>query len=149
MSRVTPALRKFAEQLLAREAKATKSSTSIPGQAFPVIEKLRPHLTNFLGKTGFRALLARALVLATAENPTLRAVHISAEGNWAGLEELEAQVRPANFFEARVALVAQLLGLLVAFIGEALMLQLVSDAWPNHSFNNLDFGKRERNEKAI
>ena len=61
MSRVTPALRSFAEQLLAREAKATKSSTSFSGQAFPVIEKLRPHLTNLLGKTGFRALLARAI----------------------------------------------------------------------------------------
>ena len=43
--------------------------------------------------------------------------------------------------------VAQLLGLLVTFIGEELTLRLVREVWPKLSPNNLDFGKGDNNEK--
>lgn len=139
MSRATPQLRKFAEQLIAHEAKVRKSSTSHSGRAFTVVEKLRPHLTNLMGMAGFRALLARSLTLAAAEVVWLRVVQLNADGTWEGLDELEAQVSPADFLEARVVALAQLIGLLVAFIGKNLTLRLVGEIWPSLSLNELDF----------
>jgi len=44
-------------------------------------------------------------------------------------------------FEGRVVLLAQLLGLLVAFIGEDLTLRLVREVWPKLSINDVNFGK--------
>jgi hypothetical protein len=100
-----------------------------------------------MGKVGFRELLSRALALANAEVPWLRAVHVKADGSFEGLDELGAQVDPDEIFEGRVVLLAQLLGLLVTFIGEDLTLRLVREVWPKLSLNNLDFGKGDKNEK--
>jgi hypothetical protein len=44
------------------------------------------------------------------------------------------------------ALVAQLLGLLVTFIGEPLTLSLVREVWPGAPFNDTTFKKKESNE---
>jgi hypothetical protein len=54
------------------------------------------------------------------------------------LEELHTQLDPAEFFEGSVVLLAQVLGLLVAFIGENLTVSLVREVWPKVSLNNLD-----------
>ena len=116
-----------------------KSSTSPSGRVFTVVEKLRPPLTNLMGMAGFRALLARSLTLAAAEVVWLRVVQLNADGTWEGLDELEAQVGPADFLEARVVALAQLIGLLVAFIGKNLTLRLVGEIWPSLSLNELDF----------
>ena len=67
---------------------------------------------------GFRELLSCALPRAQAEIPWLGAVHVKADGTLEGLEELNAKRNPDELFEGGVVLVAQLLGLLVAFIGE-------------------------------
>ena len=82
-----------------------------------------------MGEGGFRALLARALALAAAEVPWLRAVQVKADGTLAGWEELPAQLDPDEYLEGRVVLLAQLLGLLVAFIGEKLTLRLMREVW--------------------
>jgi hypothetical protein len=141
MNRATPKLRDFAERLIAYETSRNKSSkTKIPA-AFFVGEKLRPHLAALMGNVGFHALLSRALALANAEVPWLRAVHVKSDGSLEGLDELDAQVDPEEVFEGRLVLLAQLLGLLVAFIGENLTLRLVRDVWPKLSLDNLDFGK--------
>ena len=95
-----------------------------------------------MGNGGFRALLSRALALASAEVPWLSAVHVDGDGALDGLAELEAQVDPGEIAEGRVVLLAQLLGLLVAFIGEDLTLRLTREAWPKLSFNDLDFSRR-------
>jgi hypothetical protein len=68
-------------------------------------------------------------------------MHIKADGSFDGLDELGAQVDPDEIFKGRVVLLAQLLGLLVAFIGEDLTLRLVREVWPKLPLNNLDFGK--------
>jgi len=95
-----------------------------------------------MGKAGFRALLSRALALANAEVPSLRAVRVNADGSLEGFEELYAQLPPEEFFEGRVVLLAQLLGLLVAFIGENLTLRLVREVWPKLPRpNDLDVSK--------
>ena len=144
----TPKLRKLAQFLIVREATAGASSTSRAVRAFSIIEKLRPHLTNLMGNAGFAALLARALVLASTEFAWLGVVRLSADGAWEGLEELDATVSANDFLDARVRVLAHLLGLLVAFVGERLMLRLVTEVWPDLSLNDLDFGKKGKNEKA-
>jgi len=101
-----------------------------------------------MGNAGFHALLSRALALANAEVPWLRAVNVNAGGSFEGLDKLGAQVDPDEIFEGCVVLLAQLLGLLVAFIGEDLTLRLVREVWLKLSFNDLDFGKGYKNEKA-
>ena len=141
MSRATPQIRAFAEHLIAYETRGHKSSETKPTVAMLVVEKLRPQLANLMGKAGFRALLARSLALASTDVPWLRAVHVKSDGSFEGLDELEAQVDPDDFFEGRVVLLAQLLGLLVAFIGESLTLRLMGDVWPRLSVNNFDFDK--------
>jgi hypothetical protein len=141
-------MRELAERLIAYETRENKSSETKTSGPFLVGEKLRPHLAPLMGKVGFRALLSRALALANAEVPWLRAVHIKADGSFDGLDELGAQVDPDEISKGRVVLLAQLLGLLVAFIGEDLTLRLVREVWPKLSINNLDFGKGYKNEKA-
>jgi len=139
-------MRDFAERLIGHETRKNKSSETKTPAACRVAEKLRPHLATLMGNLGFRALLSRALALANAEVPWLRAVHVNADGSLEGLDELGAQVDPDEIFEGCVALLAQLLGLLVAFIGEDLTLRLVREVWPKLSLNNLDAGKGDKNE---
>jgi hypothetical protein len=54
-----------------------------------------------------------------------------------GLDELAAQVDPKEIAEGSIVLVAQLLGLLVAFIGENLTVRLVREVWPKLSLSDL------------
>ncbi len=130
MNRVNPKLRNFARHLIIHEAKILEPAGSHPPAAFPVVEKLRPHLAILMGRIGFRSLLARALALAGAEVPWLRNLHLKPDGMLPRVDELAAPVVPADRFEGQVVLVAQLLGLLVAFIGENLTFRLVAEALP-------------------
>jgi hypothetical protein len=139
-------MRDFAERLIAYETKGNKSSKTKTAAIFLVGEKLRLHLTALMGKVGFRALLSRALVLANAEAPSLHAVHVKADGSFGGLDELGGQVGPEKIAEGSVVLLAQLLGLLVAFIGGSLTLRLVHEIWPKIPLNELDFGSGDKND---
>jgi len=141
-------MRDFAERLIAYETRGNKSSETKTSVAFLVGEKLRPQLAALMGNVGFRALLSRALALSNAEIPWLRAVHVKADGSFETLDELGAQVGPDAIFESRVVLLAQLLGLLVTFIGELLTLRLVREVWPKLSLNDVDLGTGDKNEKA-
>lgn len=129
MNRATPPTRELAGCLIAFETqKLTFPDTSVSG-AFRVCERLRPHLATYMGSAGFRALLSRALALAGAEVPWLRLVQVKADGSLGGLERLETQVDPKELTEGGLVLVAQVLALLMAFVGEDLTLQLVREVW--------------------
>jgi nicotinic acid phosphoribosyltransferase len=129
-------MRDFSERLIAHATRGNKSSKTETPAIFLVVEKLRPNLATLLGKLGFRALLSRALALTTSEIAWLRAVHVKADGSLEGLHELEAQLDPEEIAEGTVVLLAQLLGLLVLFIGESLTLRLVRDVWPKLSLDD-------------
>ena len=148
MSRAPPPMRDFAERLIAYEMRGNKSSETKSPAAFHVCEKLGPHLTTLMGNAGFRALLLRALALANDEVAWLRAVHVQADGSLERLDDPAAHVGPHEIFEGSVVLLAQLLGLLVAFIGEILTLQLVLEVWPKLPVHDFDFNKRDENEKT-
>jgi hypothetical protein len=148
MSHVTPTMREFASRLSAYEARGDKSGAKNPPPTFSVCEKLRPHLATLVGKAGYRALLLRAMALAGAEVPWLRGVAVAPDGSFEGLEKLHAKLDPQEFIQGRSALLAQLLGLLVAFIGENLTLRLVREIWPGIPVGDLDFGNGGKNEKS-
>lgn len=128
----TPKLKDIARRLLAYEAAADTLPTANSSAAFRVCEQVRLPLARLLGTDGFRALLSRALALAGAEMPWLRALHIKSDGALEGLEndELTAKLDARAVANGEVLLVAQLLGLLVTFIGPALTLRLLHDIWP-------------------
>jgi hypothetical protein len=118
----------LAQQLLAHEAAAGNSSEANTLALLRVSEKLRQIVGTLAGTTGFRMLLARALVLAKAQDPALVAVRVELDGSLKGLSEIEKKA-----LETHVLLIAQLLDLLVSFIGEALVLHLIQDVWPDFS----------------
>jgi hypothetical protein len=143
MSRATPQMRDFAERLIAYETSGNNSSGTKPSVAFPVCDKLRPHLATLMGNTGVRSLFSRALAQAEAEIPSLRAVQVNPDGSLAGWDKLEVQADPEELVRGNVVLVAQLLGLLVAFIGDTLMLRIVCDVWPKLGLNDLILYERD------
>jgi hypothetical protein len=122
----SPRMRDYAQQLLAYEAAAHNASELNMAAVFRVFEALRRPLSTLAGASGFRALLVRALMLAKAQVPSLSAVQVKPDGSLEGLNKL----RNNEDAEAGVVLIAQLLGLLVAFIGESLMLRILLDVWP-------------------
>ena len=139
MSRVTSQMRDFAERLIAYESRGSNATGTTTLAALPVCEKLRPQLANLMGHTGFRALLARARARAEAELPLLSAMQVTADGSLTWLDRLEVQADPEELATGSVVVVAELLGLLVAFIGEKLTLQIVSDVWPKLPLTDLNF----------
>jgi len=137
-------MRVFAERLIAYETRGNESSGTKNPAAFPVCDKLRPHLATLMGNTGVRTLLSRALAQAEREVPSLRALRVKADGSLEHSGELEVQADPQELAKGSVVLVAQLLGLLVAFIGEKLALRIVCDAWPKLALNDLNLLERDR-----
>ena len=92
-----------------------------------------------MGNGGHRALLMRALALAGAEVPWLRDIRIASDGTLERPGPADESVDPDEAREGGVVLVAQLLGLLVAFIGERLTQQLVREIWPKLPASDSNF----------
>ena len=145
MNQPTPQMRDIAERLLDGETSEINSVGTAILPAAPVCEKLRAPLAALMGRSGFRTLLSRALARAGQKVPSLRAVRIDAEGALERSNEAAAPLGTAKDkdVEASVALVAQLLELLVAFIGENLTLRLLRDIWPNLPLNEWNFDMRD------
>ena len=125
MDTPSASVRALARRLLALEA-ASGASSAHQHEVVRVCQKLRLSVTRFAGANGFASLLRRSLALARADVPSLKSVTLTPEGC---LEEIE-QLASDGATEASAAITAHLLGLLVTFIGEPLMLRLVRDAWP-------------------
>jgi hypothetical protein len=123
----SPEIREFAKRLVIYEA----AGDSPPGTDLPaevrVAEKLRQPLSRLAGVSGFRALLVRALTLAKAQAPGLVSVKVNPDGSLEGLGESGNRAQDS---ETGVILIAELLGLLAAFVGGAFTFRLVLDVWP-------------------
>jgi hypothetical protein len=129
-------MRTLARQLLAMDAAVggegagggKGAGTSGRGRAGieVVCERLRVQLTQFAGPEGFSSLLRRALAMARDEVPSLGPIKVGPGGILEGLEGL----KPPEWEAGALAITANLLSLLEIFIGEALTLQLVREAWP-------------------
>ena len=134
------ATRDLARRLLADEAAASKSSLSTESAVLLVYEKLRRSLCALAGVAGFRSLASRALTLAKVEAPSLSAMQVTADGALQELGEPESQIDQCQPDEGGVILLAQLLGLLITFIGETLTLRLVQDTWSDAGLDDFNSG---------
>ena len=133
-----PGMRDLAHQLLVYEAGAGNASEPLECPTLRVYEKLRQSLGEFVGVAGFYSLASRALALAKPEAPSLNTAQVSGDGALQGLGEIETQIDinkdPAG--EGGIILIARLLGLLRIFLGEALTLSLLRNAWPGEALDD-------------
>ena len=139
MNRASPEAKKLAKRLIALEKSGRKATGTNPLPVFHATELLRPQLAILMGNGGYRAMMARSLVLGGEEIPWLHAIHVKSDGSLEGLADIHSQLNNGDFLEGRVVLLAQLFGLLVAFIGEALTLRIVREVWPKVFLDDLDF----------
>lgn len=147
MSRASPEIQDLARRLLAFEAARSNSSAARADAAAQVIEELRLHLIKLAGVAGFRSLLSRALTLAKAEAPSLKVVQIRADGSLEGFDGIEGSREVevgAEAVQAGTVLVANLLELLVTFIGTPLTLRLVHVTWPEASMDEVNLITEEK-----
>ena len=119
--------RDLARSLVACESDTSTASQQTEPATVRVYERLRRQLGAPVGVDGFHALASRALALAKSESSRLGAVQITANGSLRGLGEVESQTDEDEDGEARVILIAQLLGLFLTFLGEATTLRLIED----------------------
>ncbi len=81
-------------------------------------------------------LLARAVALAIRKDPSLTPLHVGMDGSLSGVDEVRRGLNGSHVAHHGGAIVlAELLGLLVSFIGESLTLTLVREAWPDASMD--------------
>lgn len=125
MNCVTPKIKAFAHELIDWETKSSVATGPAIPVAYRVCEKLRQPLSILAGNGGFRDLSARALTIAKAQVPALNTVQVDARGSFQGLEAIDPQSKT----EAELILVANIVGLLVTFIGETLTLRVIHNAW--------------------
>lgn len=125
-------LRRFARNIIDHEGRVNPPPAEIGPTSLPVIDKLRPILATFMGRAGYHALISRAVVLTRDEVPWLGDVGITADGSLENFAGLAAKQESAD----SEILLAHLIGLLVAFIGEVLTLRLVRELWQDFPIDN-------------
>ena len=125
----SPALLELSGRLLAYEAARNPPGESKP-PVFLASEKLRRPLSRLAGTAGYRSLMERAVTLAKAKAPVLGALQTLTDGS---LVELSPIADQSGSAPTGVELIAELLALLVAFIGENLVMSLVAEIWPELS----------------
>ena len=135
-------MRDLAQRLLRYEASAGSTSASAEITTLRVYQKLRHSLGELAGSAGFQALASRALTLARSEVPSLSAVQVGADGNLEGMSSIEPSISAEmdRVHEGGIILISRLLGLLFIFLGEALTLSLLRDAWPDAALDDRNSG---------
>ncbi|MBP7513318.1 MAG: hypothetical protein KA791_02150 [Flavobacteriales bacterium] len=132
-------MRDLASRLLAEEMDKGDGAMVSPGSR--VCGKLGVSLTKLAGAAGFRSLLSRALSLAQEEMPWLNGVKVLDDGSFGGLREARVKAEESEAERGESILVAQLIGLLIVFIGTPLTMQLLRQAWPHASIRSEDPGE--------
>ena len=131
-------MRDLAHRLHAYEVVEGKTSEPSELATIRVYEKLRKSLSAFAGVAAFESIAFRALTQAKSETPSLWPVQIATDGSLQGLGEFEPQIDmdKDRAGDGGDILIARLLGLLRIFIGEALTLSLLRNAWPGEVFDD-------------
>jgi hypothetical protein len=129
-TKLTEKMRNLARRLIAEEARAGDGARPLDARAaLRVCDKLRESLSPLAGARGFRTLMGRALTLARTEAPLLGKLELGENGSLSFPATVD-ETAPREAVEAGTVLVAHLLELLAALIGEALALRLVQQTWP-------------------
>lgn len=142
-----PEMRDLAHRLLTYEADAGNGSERTESPTVRVYERLRYSLVEFVGVSGFQSLAMRALTLTKADAATPDGIRIAQNGSLEGLREIDPQseIDMDRARDVGILLIAHLLGLLRMFLGEALTLSLLRNAWPGEV---LDDGNAVNGRKA-
>jgi hypothetical protein len=132
MTGSTPELRALARRLVAFGSRTAGDAAEVVHAMEAACGRLNAQLEGLIAPAGVRALLRRALSVATAEFAWLTGVGVEDGGrcSFVGLREAVQGRSFSEVDEAFVAVVANVLWLLVTFIGEDLTLRLVREAWP-------------------
>ena len=136
-------MRDLAARLLAYESDVGKSSERVESAALRVYKKLRQSISAFAGAAAFQSFACRALSQVQSEVPHLWAVQVAEDGSLEGLDDLESQIDSEHGFGGRGrnhSDRSDLLELLHIFLGEALTLSLLRDAWPGAAFDDRNSG---------
>jgi hypothetical protein len=138
-----PGMRDLAHRLLTYEAGAGETPELADRATLRVYEKLRHSLSAFAGVAAFESLAFRALTQAKSEAPGLWSAQVAADGTLQGLGEFESQMDMDKYLavefsadDGGIVLIARLLGLLRIFLGEAITLSLLRNAWPGEAFDD-------------
>jgi hypothetical protein len=135
MDSASTSMRALAQRLLAQERANASATDPRQHEAVRVCEALRVSLSRLAGPEGFASLLRRAVALARKEAPVLETLRLKPDECLKDLEQLAADASGAGA-DAGAAIIAYLLELLVAFIGESLTLRLVRESWPDATWNH-------------
>lgn len=125
-------LETITRKLLQREGAFGEGASEVAAGAVQASEKLCAHLGRIVGPLGISTLFVRSLFLTRARFPWLVLdPHAGPEGRWQALRScLEAQDADVAR-EASLSLVTHLLRLIAGFIGDALVLRLLAEVWPD------------------
>lgn len=141
MSTNSSPIENWTQRLLDCEAHDKPSHAQVD-EAVRVCDKLRVPLSKLIGVAGFQVLLSRALVLAKAEDAALMVLQVQTDGSLMRLDKIE-QHQDGAAAKAGMVLVAQLLALLITFIGEPLTLRILLGTWPEVSIDSIDLKNNE------
>ena len=132
MRQATPQLKSLAQRLLVHEAKNSPNPAKLAEALEVYCQHLHKRLDPLVGAGGFRALLDRALFLAKKEHPWLEGVEIQAYPGCGlkALNEAMAGRQPGEIRETLTIILANVIWLLVTFIGEDIVYGLIEEAWP-------------------
>jgi hypothetical protein len=133
---VTPAQRDLALWLLEEEMGDAQESEALLDAAERACQKLCRRLAKLVTVVGYQALLARALHLARGEFPFLEGVRpgVTEDACFDGLRTKTEGIDAVMLRAALTTVLAQVIGLVTTFIGDALTLRLVRDVWPDAPF---------------
>src|SRR5215208_7766038 len=140
MRQASPELKNLARRLLAHEAKKSPSPVKLAEALDVCCQRLHKGLDPLIGGGGFRALLDRALYLAKKEQSWLNGVGIEDYPGceFKALREAMNGKEPAVINETFTVILANVIWLLVTFIGEDIALGLIEEAWPDTKIRATD-----------
>lgn len=122
---MSAAYEELAQWLLAHEMKGRPQARTKVEAAERVALGLSGGVSSLVSPDGYRALLGRALYLASAESKDLGGTRIGISDTY--LEGLDGEASD----DALVAFFAHVLALLAKFIGQALTWNLIRQRWPH------------------
>jgi hypothetical protein len=129
MNDATPEIHRLARRLIELKAQGEQGDEAGIGIPLRAVEALRLPLTTLSGAEGFRSLLSRALALARPGAPALAFLRVHADGSLDGAHTIPPEMAD-DAAAAGAALMAELIALLISFIGEPLTFQVLRLEWP-------------------
>jgi len=122
-----PTTRDLAALVFSTEHDRSSDLYGPKGAAERIFDKLRVHLSARLGAQGYRAILNRAVKLASTDFPWLISVRISDDGSFSEFDSVNVS---EAIFDGCVSVLAKLIELLETLIGRNLTVRMLHSAWP-------------------